>query len=242
LIQPDPSRLFQVLDATWPAAARIENGPWTIRQGLGGGQRVSAATADGEANEDQIGLAEQAMRALGQRPLFMIRGGNALDTWLDARGYDIVDPVTLYCAKTETLAGPVPLTAAIPSWPPLAVQSNIWEAGGVTAARRAVMARATGPKTSLLGRLGDVPCGSAFVAIDSDIAMLHALEVLQDNRCNGVGRTLVTAAANWARTRGADWFTLAVTTANEAANALYQSLRMSVAGTYHYRRAPEGAG
>ncbi|MEM8803075.1 MAG: GNAT family N-acetyltransferase [Pseudomonadota bacterium] len=242
MIRPDPSRLYQALDATWPAAARIEVGPWTLRQGLGGGQRVSAATVDGPVTEADIGLAEDGMRAFGQRPLFMIRGEDALDTWLDARGYDIVDPVTLYCAKPDKLAGPVPVTSAIPSWPPLAVQSDIWDAGGVTKARRDVMQRATGSKVSLLGRTGDVPCGAAFIAMDGEVVMLHALEVLADNRRAGVGHNLMVAAANWAKQRQANWLTLAVTTANEAANALYQSLGMAASGTYHYRRAPEITG
>ena len=232
--------MFKALDATWPAAARIETGPWILRQGLGGGQRVSAATAEGPVTEADISLAEDGMRAIGQRPLFMIRDDNALDTWLDARGYDIVDPVSLYCAKTETLAKPVPLTSAIPSWPPLAVQADIWDAGGVTQPRRDVMERALGRKTSLLGRTGDVPCGTIFVATDGEVAMLHALEVLVDNRRSGVARTLMIATANWAKEMQANWLTLAVTTANEAANALYQSLGMTTAGTYHYRRAPEG--
>lgn len=239
MTSPNVSRLLQALEVTWPAAARIERGPWVLRQGLGGGQRVSAATAQGVVAEDDIADAEEGMREMEQRPLFMISNDNTLDTWLAARNYDIVDPVTLYCAKTELLAGPVSLTSAIPSWPPLAVQTEIWDAGGVIAPRRAIMARATGPKTSLLGRAGDVPCGSVYVAADGDVAMLHALEVLPDERRSGVGRTLVTAAANWARQNGADWLSLAVTKANTAANALYKSLGMLPVGTYHYRRAPE---
>lgn len=236
---PDAQRLFQALDATWPAATQIESGGWVLRQGLGGGQRVSAATASDVIAEDDIAVAEEGMRALNQRPLFMITDGNALDTWLAALSYDIVDPVSIYCAKSASIAGPVPLTSAIPSWPPLAVQAEIWDLGGVTAPRRAVMARATGPKTSLLGRAGDVPCGAVFAAADGDVAMVHALEVLPDHRRCGVGRTLMTATANWSMQVGAEWLALAVTKANDAANAMYQSLGMSAAAAYHYRRAPE---
>ena len=41
-----PAELYATLEATWPPAARRRVGPWTIRDGQGGGKRVSAATAE----------------------------------------------------------------------------------------------------------------------------------------------------------------------------------------------------
>lgn len=237
--QPEQAQVLAALDATWPAARSFTHGPWTLREGQGGGQRVSAATAIGTVCEDDIAVAEDGMRALGQRPLFMIRPGEAHDAWLAARGYDIVDPVTLYIAQTHALTGPLSLTSAIPSWPPLAIQTELWAEGGITAPRLAVMERVTKPKTSILGRHSDTPGGTVFVAADQDIAMLHALEVSPGERRKGVGRTLITAAANWAESVGATWLTLAVTAANKPANALYQGAGMQTVGAYHYRRAPE---
>lgn len=239
MIQPDQARILAALEATWPAARNIKAGPWTVREGLGGGQRVSAATANGAVTEDDIATAEEGMRALDQRPLFMIRPGEVHDAWLAARGYDTVDPVTLYIAETDTLTRPLSLTAAIPSWPPLAIQAELWAEGGIDASRLAVMNRVAGAKTSVLGRHGDTPGGTLFVAADGDVAMLHALEVTPDERRKGIGRILVTAAANWAESVGATWLTLAVTAENRSANALYQSVGMAPAGGYHYRRAPE---
>ena len=239
---PDPTRLFEVLDATWPAAAIYDTGPWRLREGRGGGQRVSAATAEGPVTPDDIFCAEAGMRDLGQRALFMIRDSDAaLDAELERRGYDIVDPVAVYLAPASDLTATLAVTDAMPSWPPLALQCELWDAAGIGPARRAVMDRAEGPKTTFLGRSGDTPCGTGFVAMHDGVAMIHALEVTPEVRRRGVGRRMMQAAANWAVSNEAAWLTLAVTRANEAANALYRSLGMDEAARYHYRRAPEAA-
>ena len=178
-----------------------------------------------------------------QRPLFMVRGDDvALDTALNDRGYEVVDPVFMYIAPISDLTADLPLTAAMPSWPPLAVQLELWAAGGIGPARVAIMERCTCPKISLLGRAGDVPSGTAFAARDGDISMVHSIEVTPEMRRKGVGRHLITAAANWAGGQSAKWLALAVTQANEPANALYRALGMREAAAYHYRRLPEPRG
>ena len=239
---PSQERLFAALDATWPAARMLRSGPWMLREGLGGGQRVSAATAPESVTEAAIDQAEKGMHELGQHPLFMIRSEDTeLDQWLAARDYDIVDPVTMYIAPSDTLAAPLPLTTVIPSWPPLAIQCELWADAGIGPARVNVMERATGPKATLLGRNGDIPSATTFVATSGDIAMLHALEVTPTQRRTGLGRKMMIACANWAVTQNATWLALAVTTANAAANALYQQLGMTPAPAYHYRRAPKAS-
>jgi GNAT superfamily N-acetyltransferase len=97
------------------------------------------------------------------------------------------------------------------------------------------MDRVQGPKTALLARNGDRPAGVAFVACHGSEAMLHALEVLPANRRQGVGRTLLHAAANWAASQGATRLSLVVTRQNAAARALYARLGMECVGQYHYR-------
>ena len=190
MTQPTPDRLFEVLDATWPAARFQSLAPWTLRQGMGGGQRVSAATAASTVSEGDIAQAETGMQSLGQTPLFMIRSEDtALDGWLATRGYDIVDPVTMYLALSKSLAGDLPLTAVIPTWPPLAIQREIWGDAGIGPARLGVMDRVTGLKAALLGRKGDAPAGTAFIAADKDVAMMHALEVTKPQRRQGIAAT-----------------------------------------------------
>jgi GNAT superfamily N-acetyltransferase len=240
VITPEPHQLFGVLDATWPPARFVAQGPWTLREGKGGGQRVSAATANSPVTETDIDSAEARMHELGQSPIFMIRPQDTLlDAMLGHRGYRIADPVTAYVAPIHALTRDLPPTTATPVWPPLTVQREIWEHGGIDEARIAVMERAASPKTTLLGRAGDSPAGVAFVAVSEGIAMLHALEVATDHRRLGLGAALLHGAANWALAQGAAWLALMVTTANAPANALYRRLSMVPATNYHYRRAPE---
>jgi len=237
---------FDVLAATWPAAETVALGPWTLRRGMGGGNRVSAATLDGSpvgapgGSLGRLSEVEAAMRGWGQRPLVLLRPGEAeLDDALAARGYVARDGSVLLAAAAADLAGP-PVETAIDCDGPLRCMAEIWAAGGVGPARLDVMARAAGPKTWLLGRLGDRPAACAFVAVHGGVAMLHALEVEPAARRRGVGALLTRAAARWARDRGAPRLALAVTEANAVARALYAGLGMAEVARYHYREAPTG--
>lgn len=236
-----PERVIAAVDGTWPAARMFNEGPWTLRQGQGGGQRVSAATARAAVTDDDIPRAEAAMRQMGQRPLFMIRPqDSALDEMLAARGYALHDPVRAWVCAPEMLTDqPIPRVSVFTIWEPLAMMCEIWEQGGIGPGRLAVMERAQGPKTGLLGRWKDKPAGTAFVAIHEGVAMLHALEILPHQRRQGVAQWMMRAAAFWARDNGADTLAVLCTTANEGANGLYASLSMTPVTEYHYRRHPE---
>jgi ribosomal protein S18 acetylase RimI-like enzyme len=230
-------RLLAVLETTWPPAARRDLGPWTIRDGQGGGKRVSAATALGAVTAADLPQAEAAMRALGQTPLFMIRDGDAaLDSLLAARGYTVVDPVDAFAAPLAQLdlAKPPRLTA-IPAWPPLAIQRELWAEAHIGPARLAIMDRAPHPKTTLLARMDDRAAGTAFVGIHNGMAMIHALEIDPRFRRRGLGRHMMAGAIHWASAQGAHDFGLVVTTANAGAQALYTSLGLTCVGHYHYR-------
>lgn len=238
---PSSALLYKVVDATWPAAAKIPCGPFTLREGLGGGSRVSAATANSDATTAQVETAAQAMRDMGQPALFMIRDTNTLlDQQLSGLGYEIKDPVTLYAAPIETMVTTRPPHKTVfTAWPPLAAQSEIWAQGGIGAGRLAVMDRVPEPKTTLLGRALDRPAGTTFVGIAHDCAMIHALEIGAAFRRQGLAVNMTRAAAFWARDNGAHFLTLVTTKANAGANALYTSLGMTVVGHYHYRIKPE---
>ncbi|KKL19784.1 hypothetical protein LCGC14_2461980, partial [marine sediment metagenome] len=216
-------------------------GPWTIRDGAGGGERVSAATATGAVTEGDIPLAEAEMTARGQSPLFQLRAeDSALDGLLAARGYEIVDPTVLLSCPTATLTQERPPRASgFLVWEPLQIMREIWAEGGIGPERLAVMERAAHPKVGILGRAQDKPAAAAFVAVHDGVAMLHALEVQPELRRLGVARDLVTHAAIWAQGQGAQIFALAVTQANAAALGLYASRGMTPSGTYHYRIKPE---
>lgn len=238
---PGTDRLLAAIDATWPPARIHRAGPWTIREGAGGGQRVSAASPAAPVTEADIPAAEAAMRGLGQVPLFILRPDDAaLDAWLAARSYRLVDPVNLYACPVATLAAqPLPRLRAFAVWPLLAIMRDLWAAGGVGAPRIAVMERARGPATGILARHADRPAGVAFVAVDGAMAMIHAIHVAPEHRRAGVASNMMRCAARWAQEQGAESLALAVTRANRGANALYASLGMRVVGEYHYRKDPE---
>jgi len=232
-----PAALFAALEATWPAAHTTTMPPFVIRDGAGGGKRVSAASATGVVRADDIESAETAMRALGQPSLFTLRDrADPLDALLAARGYRMVDPTVIRACAIESLTAhhPPPLSA-FTLWEPLQIMRDIWAEGGIGPARLAVMDRVTGPKTGLFGRSKDTPAGTGFVALHGAIAMVHALEVRPDFRRQGTARHMILAAAHWAAGQGARSVALAVTTGNEAANALYASLGMPFWARYHYR-------
>lgn len=240
-MMPDAAQIYAAIDGTWPAATTVEAGPWVLREGRGGGQRVSAATARGPWCEDDLAAAETAMRMMDQQPLFMIRPEDrALDAVLETRGYVIKDPVRIWlCPVSQLTDQKVPPVTAFAIWEPLAIMREIWAAGGIGEARLRVMARAKGPKTGLFGRVSDKPAATGFCAIHDGIALVHALEIAQAQRRKGLGRWMMRRAAFWAEQNGADWIGALCTTANAGANGLYASLNMKDMGGYHYRILPE---
>lgn len=239
-MRPTLDQLYDVIEGTWPPAKVWTEGPWTLRDGAGGGKRVSAATANGPVDESDIADAEKAMRGIGQRPLFMLRQGeDALDAMLDARGYARIDEVAVYVAPVDLLTDkPVPPVTCFTIWEPLAIMSEIWAKGGIGPARLAVMARAA-VKTGVLARWNEKPGGVAFAAIHDGVAMVHAVEVLDHQRRQGVADWLMRAASFWARENGAAHLAVLCVADNGPANALYHKLGFVEAGRYHYRQHPE---
>ncbi len=235
---PDLDTLYTVAEATWPPAATHALGPVTLRDGEGGGKRVSAATASGPVTVEDVARAEADMRARGLAPLFQVRAGeDDLDRTLEGRGYGIVDPVNVLVAPVASLTGERPprlTTFAV--WEPLEIMREIWAEGGIGPARLAVMARVRGPKTGLFARHADQPAGTGFAAMAEGVAMVHALEVRAGHRRAGVGRLMMVQAALWAERQGAAHIAVLCTRANKAANGLYATMGFRVAGAYHYRQ------
>lgn len=238
---PDETRLLAALEATWPPASVDETAApgWRLRDGAGAGKRVDSARSLGS---DDIEAAAAAMRAAGRRPLVQISSEQtALDAALAVAGWVVVDPTLL-------MVGPAAAIAELPA--PKGVKSvtvrtrlvlldEVWEAGGIGPARRALMDRCAQPKATLMTRTDDMVGGVSFVAADGDVAMVHAVEVRPEARRRGVGRASLAAAARFALDHGAAWLALAVTEGNAGARALYDGAGMAHVGRYHYRQAPE---
>ncbi len=237
---PDANTLYDVIEATWPAARTLTSGPFQIGDGQGGGKRVSSAFASGAFKIDDIAATEEAMREIDQTPLFQIREGDqALDAALAERGYDIIDPVTMYAIDAKALTEEYPpRTAAIETTGPLNIMREMWASGGIGPARVEVMNRACKPKAGFVSRWNDKPAGTSFIAMHDGISMVHAVEIVPFQRRQGVARWLMKRAAFWTLENGGHTLTVICTTANTGANHLYSSLGMSVVGTYHYRILP----
>ena len=235
---PDLRGLHAAVEATWPPARRMSIGPVTIREGRGGGKRVSAATATRPPTPDELTRADAAMRNLGQDALFRIRAGDAaLDAELAAQGYRIVDPTNIHAAPVAALtARTPPRVTTFAVWEPLEIMREIWAEGGIGPERIAVMERASGPKTGLFGRHDNRPAATGFVAVHGPIAVVHALEVRPAHRRAGMGRWMMVEAAHWAARHGADHLAVLCTKANAAANGLYSSMGFADVGAYHYRQ------
>jgi ribosomal protein S18 acetylase RimI-like enzyme len=239
-VTPGLPALFAASEATWPAARRWEQDGFTLRDGKGGGQRVSAATANGPVTDAQITAAETAMRDMGQRPIFCERGDTPeLDAALDRRGYAIKDPTTLYVLPIERLTDtPIPRVTAFAIWEPLAIMNEIWATDGIGPARLDVMARAA-RKTAVLARWNEKPAGAAFVGFHEGICMVHGLVVLPHQRRQGVAEWLMRRAAFLGQSEGASHIAVLCVTENVGANALYRALGFEAVGGYHYRVKPE---
>lgn len=227
--------IFEAIDATWPAARRWEAGGFLCRDGQGGGKRASAATR--LAPDCDIQAAEQAMRSVGQPPLFMLRPGETdLDAALEARGYATIDPTNIYVAPVSQLTDrPIPRVTAFAIWEPLAIMNEVWVKGGIGPERQAVMNRVQGPKTGILARWNEKPAGAAFAAVHHEVCMVHAVEVLPYQRRQGVAGWIMRRAAFWAADHGAETIAVLCTEANVGANKLYRALGFQRTGGYSYR-------
>lgn len=231
-----------VIAGTWPAASLHQAGRFVVPCGKGGGNRVSAARlADPEDTGHNLTGAELAVMEgrqaeLKQPPVVMVFDHQSeLGAGLQDAGYTMRDATCALGMPCSELAAPPPPVTCFAIWPPLAIQEDIWAAGGVSSSRLAVMARAEGPKTSLFGRVGDRPAGTAFVAIHSGIAVVHALEIAASARRKGLAQLMMRAAADWGQRAGADTLLVLVTRENLPAQRLYTSLQLRPVGQYHYR-------
>jgi GNAT superfamily N-acetyltransferase len=129
----------------------------------------------------------------------------------------------------------IPRVTTFCVWEPLAIMTEIWAKGGIGPERLNVMARAD-KKTAILSRWNEQPAGAAFAAINENVCMVHAVEILEHQRRQGVGIWMMRQAGFWAAKHGADEVAVLCTTANAAANGLYKSLGFAVKGHYHYRQ------
>jgi GNAT superfamily N-acetyltransferase len=231
---PTEMDLFDAIDATWAPFAIHNHQGWLIREGCGGGQRVSAATILSKTNDANVSSAVAKMRALGQNSLFMVRGSDSqLDHELETSGYRIVDPVIVLAAPAHNIftTAPANIYPISQLTSPNEAAKDIWARGGIGPARLNIMARVNCPKSILVAD----NMGVTFVAMHKGIAMIHAVEVAKAHRRKGVANALMYRAIQWAKEQGSQWVSVLTVRENIPAITLYENLGMKKAATYHYR-------
>lgn len=231
MTKPTISELYTAVDRTWPPFEIHEHNGWHIREGKGGGKRVSAATRTPNATD--FSDASKFQLSLGQDDLFMIQEADQdLDAALAMSGYELIDPV-VFLGKPidgtiETQGSGITVSDA-----PTSIQAKLWKASGINQSRLNVMMRA--PKRACIS-IEDKAV--AFTAIHEGIAMTHALEVAKKHRRQGLGTQIMDASINWAAQNCADWIVVLTVLENQPARSLYTSMGMVELGFYHYRLKP----
>ena len=100
-----PDQLYAAIDGTWPAAQFVTVGPWKLRDGQGGGKRVSAASTDYMVTPEDIQTAVNGLAEFGQPPLFMVKPDQgALDAQLAMLGYEVIDPCNAHASPVEAMS------------------------------------------------------------------------------------------------------------------------------------------
>lgn len=235
--------LSAAFEATWPPAETAKAGGFLVGRGKGGGGRVGSPRRIGDWTADDIDAVIGIQRGWTERPLFRVADGDdALAAALTARGFQRYNPTVTLVAPVQNLTDrDLPPVTAFAVWPPMAIQRDIWTASDIGPARQAVMMRVQDPRTALLGRIKDRAAGAGFVAVHSDVAMVHGLTVLPEWRRMGLAGWMMRKAAFWAAEQGATRLGLAVARGNAPAIALYAGLGMTEAGGYTYYVAPDAA-
>ena len=232
-----PNSFWAASETCWPPLNKKNIGPWVIREGEGGGNRVSSTTANDFFRKEDIFIAENHMQLLNQKNIFQILGKDLeLDNILDRLGYSLVDKTVVYGSKIAKMSSPcVPPMTAFNIWPPLRIMKDIWEIGGTTDSRISVMERCKVRKTAILGRIENKAAGCAFISEYKGIAILQALFVLPSYRRKGLARFLISESVKWVSYAESAYLALMTDKYNKEARGLYDSLGMKIIDKYHYR-------
>ena len=235
--ETNQSEFLKLLEDTWPPGKVIHFDNWTIRISNGAGKRASAISLEGVWEEASFIRLKKFLKRLGKSEIFMIyQSGSLFEKELNNRNYQVFDKSCIFeISVSELIKNEPPPISMFSIWPPLEIQKQLWNSNGIGWQRQAVMNRANQIKTSILARWNDNPVASAFIAKSGNVAFLHALAVEQNFRRQGVARTLIRHAGQWADRNNCARLMVVTTEANAAATSLYTSLKFQLVNKYHYR-------
>ncbi len=251
-LPPEPLRALAVraeeaglYAAASPRETRIDG--WLIRLSPGKARRSRCINALGSTGEmpldDLILRCRRSFEQAGLPVLFRITPFSqpeALDDWLDARGWKAFDPTDV-----QVLPGLDHLTASTSDATLHALSPDAYAALVGTqrgSSQEEIVGHAERLKTAPVRHQAfclQQPNGEALaygqIALDGDLVGLFDIVTVAAHRGKGWGRVLCTELLIEARRQGATEAYLQVAVDNAPAQALYAGLGFQPAYRYHYR-------
>jgi N-acetylglutamate synthase len=220
----------------WPAPSGQDMGGWLLRHAEGVTKRANSVLPldDPGDLEHAVDRAERFYGGLGLPAVFSMdaqaRPGG-LDAFLEARGYEIVDPTLAMVADMPDSSerdGVEVAEAPSREW------LDLWWSVDGRYGHQLPMAEKI---------LTGVPAGYASldgVAVGRGVPQgewlgVYAMAVAPEARRRGLGRRVLRALLAWGREQGCERAYLVVVERNAPARSLYEAEGFRVAGRYHYR-------
>ena len=243
-LRVDPEDLQRICAQGWPAPVREPLGEWVLRAAGGftgranstlvagqPGVELPAALEEVSAFYHRHGLPPRAQVVMGSGwdEAFAAHGWRPVGGW---RGGALVMVAALRTPPTQRDAADVVITSRVDdAWLSLYNRAR----GHDNATVRALL---EGPPEVAFARVGDPPAAIARMVVTGPWAGLSAVEVVSEQRRQGLATSIVNALVTWARQRQARWCYLQVTPDNEPALALWRRYGFRQHHAYRYLQPP----
>jgi ribosomal protein S18 acetylase RimI-like enzyme len=235
-----------LMNQGWPAEAKTELDGWLLRRNRGVTLRANSvlpASAPFDLGR-ALDYVENLYGAHGIRPSFQVSPAaqpTDLDTQLEARGYQVVNPTLVQCAEVADVLAKLPGETAevnISSAPDDDWMDFWWRVDGKGGSDQKGVARQILDRGralyAVIPSAGPVKAIGRLALVD-DSAGLYCLAVDERFRRQGLALAVIRALLQEATTLGIHWVWLQVVAANEPAKALYDRLGFRTVSQYHYR-------
>lgn len=223
----------------WPAPSSQDIGGWLLRHAEGVTKRAnSVLPLDDPGDLDHaVDRAERFYGALGLPTVFSIdvqARPDGLDAFLEARGYEIVDPTLAMVADAPDAPGSSECAGVEIVEAPSREWLDLWWSVDGRYGHQLPMAERI---------LTGVPAGYASldgVAVGRGVPQgewlgVYTMAVAPEARRRGLGRRVLQALLTWGRAQGCERTYLVVVERNGPARSLYEAEGFVPAGKYHYR-------
>ncbi|NUT39910.1 MAG: GNAT family N-acetyltransferase [Thermoactinospora sp.] len=226
--------LSLLVDEAWPALERLDHGPWTFRAAEGVTKRANSVLVRGIPDDlEGAVLAAEAFYASRGLPCVFSLGGGALDDFLAARGYALVEPTMGMWATGEPGASPYSLKISDQPWD--GWMESWWAVDGRYPSQLPVVAKILRGVPSLYAAYEEDGVALAVgrgVVHGGDVLGIYGMATLPQARRRGLARAVLRGLRAHA---GVPRAYLVVVERNTAAQALYREEGFEAQGGYHYR-------